>query len=112
MEGVNVEQKKSKVIPTMAVISVLIIVLGILCAVGFYSGVSAEIAKGSGETLVFEGIDMAAIAGKAGNAGAAVLSGLIVCASFLIVIVQWVLFAVVKIIKSAVKSASNNNSDF
>ena len=107
------EQKKSKVVPVMIVISVIIIILGILCAVGFYSAVSAEIAKGSGSELIFEGVDAAALAQKAGNAGAAVLSGLIAAASFLIVLVQWIVFAVVKIIRAAARSANaGSNPEF
>ena len=101
MEGTT----KSKVIPTMAIISVIIIVLGIICSIAFYSVISAEIAQGADAELYVEGTNVAAAANKAGNLGAAVLSGLIVAVSFVLVVLQWMGYLVVKLIKSAMKNS-------
>lgn len=87
----------------MIVMSVIIIILGIISAVALYSGVSSEIAKSSGEELIVQGTDIAAIAGKAGNAGAAVLSGIVVAASFVLVVLQWLSYAVILIVKKLIK---------
>ncbi len=94
------EKKKSRVIPAMAAISLIIIILGAICAIAFYSAVTHEIAQGADTSLIVGGIDAAAVAGHAGNAGAAVLAVMIGLASLALVALQWLGYLVVKIIAS------------
>ncbi len=98
------EKKKSRVLPTMAVISLIIIIFGILGAAALYSGISNEIAQGSNEALVIEGKNIAPFVGGAGKAGAAVLSAAVVIGSFLVVIAQWVIYGVIRLICGAVSN--------
>ncbi len=105
------DKKKSKTVPAMAVVSVVIIVLGILCAFAFYSTLTNEIAQGAGEQLVVEGTDIVPIVGNAGKAGAAVLSGLIVAGSFVLVAFQWIGYVLVRIIKGLFTKVSTVNTD-
>ena len=91
----------------MVIISLIIVVLGFVCAVGLYSGLTSEIAKGADSELVLQGYDIVDISEKAGKAGALVLSVLTVLASFALVAVQWISFAIVKAIKGVV--SKNNN---
>ncbi len=98
--------KKSRVIPIMLIISLVLIVTGIIGAISFYNGVSGEISKDS-EILLLWGIDVASIADKAGIAGAFVLSVFIVIRSFVFVALQWLIFVLVKIIKNLIKKSKN-----
>ena len=100
-------QKKSRAVPAMIVISVSVLVLGILCAGGLYSALSAEIAGGAGEQLVVGGTDIAPVIGASGRIGAMVLSCLLVAASMILVMIQWIVYAVIRFIVSAVKNNKN-----
>ena len=103
------ENKKSRAIPTMAAVSAVIFVLGVLCAIAFYSAVTHEIAQGADSALVLGGIDIVPAAGAAGNAGAAVLSVLIAAFSFVLIAVQWAAYLIVRIIMSAVRKSKTRS---
>lgn len=92
------EKKSSKPIVIMIAVSAVILILGFLCGVGVYSQLTAQIASNSGE-LIINGADVSGIVGMAGNAGALVLSALIVGASFVAVLIQWLGYGLVKLIK-------------
>lgn len=88
----------------MVIISLIILVLGVLCAGGLYSGLSAEIANGAGEQLIVGGTDIVPIIGASGKIGAMVISCLIVSASMVLVMIQWIGYAIIKLIAKAVRS--------
>ena len=100
----NTEKKKNTATATMAVISVIIIALGVICAAALYSALSGEIARGEESQLIVQGFDLVAISGKAGKAGAFVLSALTVAASFLLAAVQWIGYAIVCAVKNLLKN--------
>lgn len=104
------EKKRSSVIPTMAVISLIIIVLGIICAAAFYSAVTHEIAQGADASLIVGGTDLVSAAGHAGSAGAAVLSVMIGVFSFVLVIVQWAAYLIIRVIAGIIKNRNNSNN--
>ena len=95
--------KKSKAIPVMIIISLIIIVLSVVCSVAVYQTLIDQIGHGSGESLVVEGVDIVPIVGGAGKAGAAVVSGVIAAIGFAAVALQWIVYAIVRLVKSSVQ---------
>ena len=93
------KKKKNNGIVPMVIISILIIVLGIIGAVALYSDLTSEIARNAGAQFFIDSFDIVAISGKAGNAGAAVISALIVVVSIILVIIQWIGYGITRAIK-------------
>ncbi len=103
------EKRSKKPIVIMIVSSVIILILGFICGVAVYAQLTAQIAANS-SSLVIEGTDVSGILGMAGNAGALVLSVLIVGASLVAVLLQWLVYGIVLLIKKAYANDNNNNS--
>ena len=82
----------------MIITSAIILILGFICSVAVYSQLTAQIASNS-SSLVIDGTDVSGILGMAGNAGSLVLSVLIFGASFVAVLLQWLCYGIVLIIK-------------
>ena len=92
------EMKSKKTIFIMIITSAIILILGFICSVAVYSQLTAQIASNS-SSLVIDGTDVSGILGMAGNAGSLVLSVLIFGASFVAVLLQWLCYGIVLIIK-------------
>ena len=103
----NNTKKKSRAVPVMIVVSVAVLILGVLCSYGLYTSLTNEIASGAGEQLVVGGTDVVPIIGAAGKTGAAVISCLLMAASMILVMIQWIVYAVIRFIVSAVKNNKN-----
>ena len=87
------EMKSKKTILIMIITSAIILILGFICSVAVYSQLTAQ------SSLVIDGTDVSGILGMAGNAGSLVLSVLIFGASFVAVLLQWLCYGIVLIIK-------------
>ncbi|MBQ2151915.1 MAG: hypothetical protein II440_00535 [Clostridia bacterium] len=104
------QDKNKTTIIIMVVISLFIAALGFICGVLVYSQLTAQIAaNGSGE-LIVEGYDIAGLINSAGQAGALVLSVMIVAASLAAILLQWLGYALVKLIKGVYKNQQGNNT--
>ena len=102
------EKKSKKPIVIMIVTSVIILILGFICGIAVYAQITAQIASNSSE-MIIDGTDVSGILGMAGNAGALVLSVLIVGASLAAVLLQWLVYGIVLLIKG-VYAKNNNNT--
>lgn len=92
------EKKGSKPIVIMLVISAIILILGFMCGVGVYYQLTEQIATNNSGVFI-DGTDVSGVLGMVGNAGALVISVLIVGVSLVAVLVQWLGYALVKLIK-------------
>jgi len=110
-------EKKKHTKKIMAILSVIIIILGMACATGVYYELSNQISSQT-SGLYIDGTDVSGIIGIMGKAGALVLSVLIVLASFLAVGLQWLTYYIVNLIKQVIKNKQknmnmpNNNNPF
>ena len=95
------ENKKNKnPVTIMLVISLIVIVLGLTCGVAVYYELSNQIAAQSGGGLYIDGADFSGIVELVGQAGAFVLSALIIFASFFAVAIQWITYFIIKAIRN------------
>lgn len=101
-------EKKKHTKRVMAILSVIIIVLGMTAATGVYYELSNQInSQSSG--LYIDGSDVSGIVALIGNAGVLVISVLIVLASFFAVGLQWLSYFVVNLIKEAINGKKQQN---
>ena len=101
------QSKNKTTIIVMIVISVFIAAMGFICGIVVYSQITSQITATSGD-LVVEGFDVSGMISSAGNAGALIISALIVAASLAAVLLQWLSYALVKLIKGVYKNQNNN----
>ena len=94
----------------MIVISVFIAAMGFICGIVVYSQLTSQIAANSSGDLVVEGVDLSGMISMAGNAGALVISALIVAASLVAVLLQWLGYGLVKLIQGVYKNQQGNNT--
>ena len=100
--------KKKNSVTIMLVISLIVIVLGFICGVCVYYEVTSQVAASSGLDggLYIDGSDFSGLVDLLGQAGAFILSAVIVGASFFAVGIQWFIYFIVKLIKNHL--AKNN----
>lgn len=91
--------KNKNTVTIMLVISLIVIVLGLICGVSVYYEVTSRVAASSGSGVYIDGSDFSGLVDLLGQAGAFILSAVIVGASFFAVGMQWVLYFIVKLIK-------------
>ena len=91
----------------MAAISAILLIIGFLCGIGTYFQISAQLDAANNNVFI-DGTDITNILHLLGNAGAFVISVLIVGISFLAVLAQWLIYGIVMLIKSIY--AKNNST--
>ncbi len=100
------EKKSKKPIIIMIVTSVIIIALGMICGVAVYSDLIDQMVPGESGIYV-DGTDVSGLVNSFGQMGALVLSTLVVCAALLAVLVQWLTYFIVRLIKKAIDRKRN-----
>lgn len=95
-------KKRKNPVMIMAIVSVIIIVLGIACGVGVYYDCTNQLSDLDSGIYV-DGADFSGLIYVLGQAGAFVISALIVAAGFLVVLIQWAVYFIVKLIKNMIE---------
>ena len=93
-------KKKKNPVTIMLVISLIVMILGVACGAAVYYEISNQIAAQSGGGVYIDGADFSGIVELMGQAGAFVLSALIIFASFFAVAIQWITYFIIKAIRN------------
>ncbi|MBQ5566208.1 MAG: hypothetical protein IIT42_05165 [Clostridia bacterium] len=105
MENLN----HKKIIKIMAVISIIIMVLGFVCGIVVYYEISSQITPAEGGIYI-DGTDVSGLIAFLGKAGLLIISAAAVVISGCIVMVQWLIYGVIRLIISIVKNSKSSVS--
>ncbi len=99
------QKKSKKPLLIMTAVSVMILIFGFLASVAVYTQLTSQITLDSNAVTV-DGTDFSGILSVIGSAGAFVIGALFAAVSIIVILIQWLIFGIVILIKSLGQKAS------